>query len=179
MFGLSFLIGLAVLAIFIPLILVGVLTAGVGFLCLIPLICILIPVMIVVGVVVEQAQTAIVIENLGMFDGLKRGWEVVKQNVGPIVVMSLILMFGGGIVGFIIALPFILAFIPIIFGAMEGEMNTAIWVGIACVAGYLPIIIFLNGVLTAYIQSAWTLTFMRLTTPQQDKDAPILLEANA
>jgi len=178
-FGLSFLIGLAVLAIFIPLILVGVLTAGVGFLCLIPLICILIPVMIVVGVVVEQAQTAIVIENLGMFDGLKRGWEVVKQNVGPIVVMSLILMFGGGIVGFIIALPFILAFIPIIFGAMEGEMNTAIWVGIACVAGYLPIIIFLNGVLTAYIQSAWTLTFMRLTTPQQDKDAPILLEANA
>jgi hypothetical protein len=177
-FGLSFLIGLAVMVIIVPFVLVGAMTAGVGFLCLLPLICLLIPVALVVSVVVEQADAAIVLEDLGMFDGFKRGWEVAKQNAGPVVIMALILLVGGAIVGGILALPFIIAVVPIFVGAMAGKANAAIWVGVACVVAYLPVIIVLNGILTAYIQSAWTLTFMRLTSTPK-KDEPIVVEANA
>ena len=90
-FGLSFLIGLAFLLLFIPIILIGVLSAGVGFLCLLPLICLLIPVGIAVGIIIEQANRAIVLEDLGIFDGLKRGWEIARSNIGPIIIMALIL----------------------------------------------------------------------------------------
>ena len=42
-FGLSFLVGLAFLLVMLPLITFGVLTAGIGFACLLPLFCLLVP----------------------------------------------------------------------------------------------------------------------------------------
>jgi hypothetical protein len=32
-----------------------------------------------------------------------------------------------------------------------------------CFLAYLPVLLVLSGILTAYIESAWTLTYMRLT----------------
>lgn len=176
-FGLSFLIGLITLVIFIPLVLFGVVTAGVGFLCALPLICILIPVSWVLMVVIEQADTAIVTEDLSMMDGFKRGWEIVKANVGPVIIMALILIFGGGIVSLIVSLPILIALIPLIPMIFSGSFQTTpLIISGLCFVAYLPIIVVLNGILTAYIQSAWTLTYMRLTAP---KDAPVIIEANA
>ena len=42
---------------------------------------------------------------------------------------------------------------------------------------YAPIALLIQGIAIAYTESAWTLTYMRLTKPQDD--APIVLEANA
>lgn len=177
-FGLNFLIGLAFLAILIPLVLFGFITAGVGFLCIIPLVCILIPASWVLAVVVEQAQSAIVIKDLGMLDGLKHGWEIVRSNAVPMIIMTLILGIGSVIIGILIALPLILALIPIIIG-METlrESLTPIYISLACCAVYMPVLIFFNGILTAYIQSAWTLTYLRLTKPKEE--TPVFVEANA
>ncbi len=143
---------------------------------MIPLLCVLIPIIIVVSIVLEQANAAIVLEDLSMMDGLKRGWEVSRSNAGAILIMALILGVGGGIIGFIFAIPMILAVLPIVFGAMSGATPIII-VGAICVVIYLPVIIVFDGVLTAYVQSAWTLTFMRLTAPKIE--APIFVEANA
>jgi len=177
-FGLNFLIGIIFLVIFIPLILFGVVTAGIGFLCIIPLLCILIPLSWVVGVVLEQAQPAIVLEDLGMLDGLKRGWKIVKSNAMPMVIMTLILGIGSVIIGLIIAIPIIVAFVPLIIGAGSlRESLMPVYISLACCAVYMPVLIFLNGVLTAYIQSVWALTYLRLTRPKED--APIFVEANA
>ncbi len=177
-FGLNFLIGLAFLVILLPLVLFGVITAGIGFLCILPLLCVLIPLGWLVMVVTEQAQAAIVLEDLGMVDGFKRGWEIVKANVGPMIVMALILGIGGAVIGVIIALPIIIAAIPLIIGAASlPESLTPVYLAVACCAAYFPILLFLNGILTAYIQSAWTLTYLRLT--QQKEEAPVIIGANA
>ena len=181
-FGLSFLIGLIFLVIFLPLILLGVLTAGVGFICILPLLCILIPISWGVTVVLEQADAAIVLEDKSMFDGFKRGWEVSKNNVGPMVVMALILMIGGAIVSVIIALPIMIIAFSAAFGFITGDFaagvpRTAIVIAIACCVLYFPVLLTLSGVLTTYIQAAWTLTFMRLTKPQDN--APVFVTGNA
>lgn len=180
-FGLNFLIGLAFFVIIVPLVVIGIVTAGVGFVCLIPILCLLVPIGWVVSVVVEQAQAAIVLEDLGMMDGFKRGWEIVKANAVSMLVMALILGIGGGIVGAIFSMPLILAAVPAIIGmAALRESMTPLYIALACCAVYMPVLIFLNGVLTAYIQSAWALTFMKLSQPAQPKDdAPIIIEANA
>ncbi len=175
-FGLSFLFGLALLVVIVPFILIGFLTKGIGLLCMIPLLCVLIPIIIVVSIVLEQANAAIVLEDLSMMDGLKRGWEVSRSNAGAILIMALILGVGGGIIGFVFAIPIIIAILPILFGAISGFTPIAI-VGVLCCAVYFPILVVFNGVLTAYVQSAWTLTFMRLTAPKIE--APIFVEANA
>lgn len=176
-FGLSLLIGLMFLVIFIPLILFGVITAGVGFVCILPLLCLLIPISWAITVVIEQANAAIVLENLGVGDGLRKGWEVVRANVGTMIVMALILFVSAAVIGILLAIPVIITVIPAAIAmAAGGERNSLLIAGVCC-AVYFPILLILNGILTAYIQSAWALTYMRLTRPQDN--APVILEANA
>jgi hypothetical protein len=180
-FGLSFLIGLAFLLLFVPIVLVGVLSAGVGFLCLLPLICLLIPVGIAVGIIIEQANRAIVLEDLSMFDGLKRGWEISKSNIGPLIVMALILFGITLVLGIIIALPIFIVVFPTIFAfAMgEGQSFTPLYLAVACICLYAPISWVLNGILTTFTQSAWTLTYLRLTQKPETLEAPVFAEPNA
>ncbi|HJR80476.1 MAG TPA: hypothetical protein VJ821_10415 [Anaerolineales bacterium] len=180
-FGLSLLIFLIALVVFIPLVLGGTLfsalTAGIGLLCLFPLICLLIPLLWALSVVIEQANVAIVLENLGIGDGFRKGWEVVRANVGPIVLLTLIIFIGSGVVGFLIALPIIAAVFPLIFSAASNN-TTPIWITVICCTVYFPILLLLSGILNAYVQSVWTLTYMRLTARPQD-NPPVELEANA
>jgi len=173
-FGLSFLIGLAFLLLFVPIALSGVFTAGIGFICLLPLICLLIPVGIAVGIIIEQANRAIVLEDLSMFDGLKRGWEITKSNVGPILVMALILFGIGLVLGIVIALPIFLIVFPTIFAfAMgEGQSFTPLYIAGACFCLYIPVAWLLNGILTTFTQSAWTLTYLRLTQNSESSENP-------
>jgi hypothetical protein len=175
---LNFLVGLAFAVLIIPLVLLGVVTAGVGFICLLPILCLLVPIGWAVSIIIEQAQPAIVLEDLSMLDGFKRGWQVVKSNPGPMIVMALILGIGGAIVGVIVAMPIILAFIPVLMsiGTLRQSL-TPLYISLACCVVYMPVLIFFNGVLTAYIQSAWALTYMKLAQPKED--APIIIEANA
>src|SRR5262245_3914910 len=88
-FGLSFLVGLVFLILFIPIVLFGVFTAGIGFACLLPLICLFIPISIVVNIVIEQANNAMVLEDLTIMNGLSRGWDIVKSNIGPVILMAI------------------------------------------------------------------------------------------
>jgi hypothetical protein len=169
-FGLGLLVGLVLLAVFLvlffPLAFLGMLTMGVGFLLLFPLLCVLIPAFWAVGILLEQAYVAIVLEDLGALAGLRRGWEVVRANLGPVLLMGLLLIIGAGVVGFLAGLPIFLAVIPIIFGVALGDQAAfggSLLVAGICVAAYLPVLLVLQSVLYAYIQSAWTLTYARLT----------------
>ena len=175
-FWFNFLAGLAVLivvlAFMLPLILLGVATAGVGLLCLIPFICILLPLSWFLSILFEQSIIAIVVEETGIFIGLKRGWQVVKKNPWQLILMSLILGIGGGIINFILAIPIILAMLPLIIVIFTGSMDSLKTTGtitlvLCCV--YLPFLYLLSGILAAYIQSAWTLTFIRLNGKPMDE----------
>lgn len=173
-FGLSFLIGLAFLVILIPIILIGVLSAGVGFLCLLPLICILIPVGIAVGIILEQANRAIVLEDMGIVDGFKRGWEIAKANVWTLIIMALILFGIILVLGVVIALPVFIIVFPAFFSFLmsEGQSFRPLYIATICFCLYLPVSLVLNGIVTTFSQSAWTLTFMRLTQETETSEAP-------
>lgn len=171
----QFLLGLLMFVLILGLILIGILVAvpatlltfGFALLCLIPLICLLIPIGAALHVVIQQSQIAIVVEDLGVIDGLKRGWEVFRANLLPYLVMWLILNLGVGLLaGIVLMLPLGIALIPLIVSMITTqtlELNVLTIASLVCVAGYLPVLIVLGGALTAYIHSAWTLTFLRLT----------------
>jgi hypothetical protein len=184
-FGLNLIVGLALAILFGALILFvifgSILTLGLGALCLVPLICLAVPVGWFINVVVEQANIAIVIENLGIFDGLRRGWEVVRVNLGMIIVMALILMLGVGLLGgFIIGLPFVLIVAPAVLGAIAGTrqaLGGGLLVAGLCLVGYIPVAIVLNGILRSYIETAWTLTYLRLTGKAAPSLEPVAPES--
>jgi hypothetical protein len=179
--GLNVLIGLAafvlVLLIVLPLVGITALTFGIGLLCLIPLICLMIPVSWVITIIIEQANIAIILEDIDIFTGVRRGWEIFRDNLGNIIVMALILLIGGWLVGIIFALPIFLVVFPAVFGAVLGGFSDSalpfgggIAMAALCFVGYLPILIVLGGILRAFIQSAWTLTYIQLTQPKLEAD---------
>jgi hypothetical protein len=180
-FGLNFLTNLAFFIILVPLIVISVATFGVALICLFPFFCLLIPIIWVVSVILEQAQNAIVLEDLSMLDGFKRGWEIVKVNAVPMVIMVFILGIGSALLGVIVALPLIpviIAMIPFFIGMFSSLQSlTPLYIALAFGVAYMPVLIFFNGVLTAYIQTAWTLTYLRLSQPKVE--APVIIEANA
>jgi hypothetical protein len=170
-FGLNLLFGLAILVVVLLLVALaaasGIATGGVTLLCFIPLICVFVPLMWLVALVLEQANLAIVLEDLGIRAGVRRGWQVFRENLGMMIVMALILYLGVGFVGgLIIALPLIVLVIPIVMGGMIGTDQSSqygLLIAGLCFLAYLPVLLLLSGVLQSYIESAWTLTFLRLT----------------
>lgn len=174
--GLSLAFGLIVfvlvLAMLLPVIALAIVTLGVGALCIIPLMCVFIPLIWVASVIVNQAAVAIVTEDRGILDAVQHSWTVVRSNIGQYLLMALVLFIGGALVGLVIAIPVILIVVPAIFSlaVSDGTNFTGLMIAGLCFVLYLPVALVLQGILTTYILTAWTLTFRRLTTPLPEPD---------
>ena len=159
-------------------------SARVGLLGIVPLflgcLCLLIPALFVVSMIIRQAENAIVLEDLRVLPAISRGWEVFRANLGPIILMAILLTVIGIIAGLIIAIPVLAIVVPtaITFALGRAQNWTPMIFAGICLCLYIPVVWLLNGILTAYIESVWTLTYMRLTAKPQDH-APVVVEANA
>ncbi len=144
-------------------------TSAVGFLGILPLfigwMCLLIPVGFVIGMIVRQAERVIVLEDSPVLPSLSRGWDIFRTNLGPIIVMAIILAVIMLVAGFIIAIPVFIVVVPAVIAFVAGEAQSwtpLIFMGV-CLCLYIPVSLLLNGIIIAYTESAWTLTYMRLT----------------
>lgn len=192
MFGLSLILSIPafIVAIVVAVVLVGGLMASggsdagvVAVASSVPLllgcVCLLVPVMFVLGMIFRQAENAIVLEEMGVLPSITRGWEVFKANLGPIILMAIILGVIGFVAGIVIAIPFFLIVFPMMITFMvgQGQNMTPLYLMGACLCVFIPVAWLLQGIIIAYTESAWTLTYMRLTKPQDA--APAVVEANA
>jgi len=175
-FGLNLLLWVIIVIAIILLSLLGVIlaigTLGIFLVCLIPLLCLIVPIMWFISIIIEQANVALVVENLSITQSIERGWKVVRDNVGNMIVMGLILIVGVSLIGgFVIGLPLLVVAIPAVAGIATGTSdavrNGLILSGLFFII-YLPFLLLFSGILRAYISSAWTLTYLRLT----NKPAP-------
>ena len=141
----------------------GALTLGFGLLCLIPLACLLIPLSAAYAVFTDISNIALVKDGLGIGAAINRGWEVLSKNVGSIIVLGLILIVGGLIVSVVLAIPFFLAFIPLVIGASQGDITQNLTLSLICIVASLPVTFVLSGILHSYLQTAWTLAYAELT----------------
>ena len=162
-------LGLASLVVFVPVIfggaLLSILTLGVGLICLIPLICLLIPLGIALSIYTLLTQIALIVEELDIVAAFQRAWEVFRSNLGQVVVMGLILGIGGFVVGLILAIPFILMALPFITGLIVGTKTSSIAGISATLIGilfYLPVLLLASGIMRTFITGSWTLTYRSL-----------------
>ncbi len=159
-------LAVVVLAVPVALLVAGLAVTIVGIICIIPLACVLGIVAWLFGIFIQQSTIALVTEDLGVMDALKRGWQVVTRNPGQYIVMGVILGIIGFVAALIIGLPLVALILPPLFNmavSSGNQVNTGIAVSIVLFLLYLPVLLVLNGILQAYLNSAWTLTFRRLT----------------
>jgi len=196
MFGLSLILAIPLLIVFVilfaGLIAFAISASGgnhnsaIGLVAMVPIligcVCLLIPVMFVLGMIFNQAQRAIVLEELGVMPAISRGWDIFRANLGPIILMAIILTIIGVVVGLVFAIPILIIVVPAALAfAIGNARNTKplILAGI-CFCLYLPVLWLLSGILVSYTESAWTLTYMRLThkpaggnTPASSDGGPV------
>lgn len=178
--GLNFLLSLIPFTVVLLLvglgILAGVVTAGIGLICLVPIFCLMVPLFIAYSVYVEIANVSLVTEDLDVSTAISRGWAVFRNNLGSMAIMGLLLYFGIFIVSLLVSLPFIAASLPFMFSLMSGSeeaFNTSFIIYLACFAVGLPLFILFNGILQAYLHTAWTLTYGQLSGPKRAAVAKI------
>ncbi len=174
--GLFLAIGLAYAAIAVVMVgfvFVGtLLTLGLLTLCLIPLLCLLVPLSFVINIIIKQSVIALVVEDLDLGQALGRGWEVVRTNLSNVVIMAIFLVIGAGFVNFVVGLPMVFAIFPALAAATAGGATGSqemlfgsIGVMALCLVLYLPIYLILAGAIRAYTDTAWTLTYLELAGP--------------
>jgi hypothetical protein len=174
------LLGVAWFLVAIVTIILAVVTLGCGLILLLPLMLVL---SFVVWIVVEMAMVALVAEEMAVFEALEKTWALFKKNWTSSSIMGLILSVVNFVVALVIAIPGILAMLPAIFGVIASSssrnmdgIGTSIMISIVLLLLYAPIAIFLNGVLVAYIRTAWTLTYRHLTG-RVTNEAPVVVDA--
>ena len=193
MFGLSLVIFLPLLILISAAVAIGVVfgisasqgsdASALGLVGMLPLflgcLCLLIPIGFVISMIVRQAERAIVLEDAGVLPSISRGWDIFRGNLGPVIIMAIILAVIGLVAGFIIAIPVFIVVVPavIAFVAGDGQNWTPMALAGICICLYIPVSLLLNGIIVAYTESAWTLTYMQLVRPQDQ--ASVTIEANA
>lgn len=139
---------------------------GLAAICFIPLACILGIAALVVSFVYPMAQRGIIIESLGVMDGIRRGWQVLRENLGEIILLAVIFFVIGfmiGIVALIIAAPLALLFIiPAVFTAIQGGTAFTIAnivLGILGVIVFVLIVAAISSIVRAFQSAAFTLGY--------------------
>ncbi|MDX1436987.1 MAG: hypothetical protein R3335_09255 [Anaerolineales bacterium] len=164
---------LIVVSVFILIAIFGVfflaaslLTLGLALLCLIPLLCVLVPISWLAFTYIEQANVSLIVEDLNIGAALRRGWDVFSGNLGSMIIIGLFVILIAFVSGFIFSLPITISLFPLFASlfAGEGTLGAAGIVAAVCIVLYLPILFILNGVIRSYLGSVWTLTYLRLTS---------------
>ncbi len=99
--------------------------------------------------------------------------------MGPLLLIWLILVVISLVAGIVIVIPVLVVVLPavIVFmgtalrsGANPNFSFTPLIIAGLCLVAYFPFLLVLGGILTAYVQSVWTLTYLRLTRPKEPKE---------
>ena len=122
----------------------------------------------VIGIVLNQirvyGERAAILENLGWIDAFKRGWQVLKENLGATIIFWIIFAALGialAIVSFVLILALI---VPVVAGIVLLEPQTwmilpGMFLGLVVIA----ITVLVRSVVTTYISASWTLAYREMT----------------
>jgi hypothetical protein len=167
--AIQLIVGLSILVLVIASVIGGtifsVLTLGIGAICVIPLMCLFIPLMILVSIFSTLTQIALIVEKLDIMTSFRRAWEIMRSNPGEIILMALILGVGGFIAGVILTAPMMLMALPLILGwigAADINITSTITNTLVGILLYLPIMLVASGIVRTFTTGSWTLTYRSL-----------------
>lgn len=144
-------------------------TFGIMILCVIAFMCLLVPIGVVVQFIQQFAMRGTVLRDLDIIESIKHGWDVLRQNVGEIILLSILFWFISFVFGIAIGIVMIpialLAIAPAMGSLFSGDamsVTSIIWmtcsgIGIGLLAAAL------TSVLTAWRSATFTLAYKEFT----------------
>jgi hypothetical protein len=137
--------------------------------------------LILVAIVLEQiriyAERAAILEELGWLDAFKRGWEVLKDNLAPTIILWLIFFGLGLVIAAVIVVGLMVVGVP--SALFFGSIDPGLWmVAPLCCGGLLALIAFalIGSVVETFTSATWTLAYRELTGLAAPPEAELLFE---
>jgi hypothetical protein len=178
--GLFLLIGLGGAVVFAFPALLGMITAGLAFLCILPLMIVFIPLGILMYLILQLGMAAIVCDDLGLAAALRYAWGLIRRKFWPLALMTMILYLVQMMVVTVISLPMFFVQVLVVVPLASGNFDEAlIFRGFGIMmAVILPLAFLIQGLSMAYINSAWVVIYLRARPQPDSKPAlPIQLES--
>jgi hypothetical protein len=114
--------------------------------------CVLIPIILVLSILRNFAERACMLENLGVVDAYRRGWNVLMANLGEAIILFLLQIVTFIVLGIILFGPGIIA-----------VLCCFLW----------PLLLVVHGAVSAFISALWTLAWRTWTGgPPMAEKAP-------
>jgi hypothetical protein len=138
--------------------------------------CLLLPLLLVVSVIYPFAQRAAILEDRGVMDSIRRGWGIVRVNLGDVVILVVLFIVIGILYGFAAALVLLpvglISFIPGILRIVGSPGSIGVievlLLGVGgLVVGLLAAV--LNSILISFRSTAVTLVYQQFTGKQPPK----------
>ncbi len=170
MFTVGFALGVVYLVPMLLLFAIGALTAGIGFLCAIPFILLMIPVGLVGYLLLSLSMAALVADDSGVLEAVQAAWATLKAKFWQLVLMTVILYMIQFGVGMVIAIPMnILQFALIIPLETMGEDAIFRAMGIM-MAIFIPLSTIVQSLGLTYVNGAWMLTYLEASKKATDSE---------
>jgi hypothetical protein len=131
--------------------------------------CVMVILAILLGLIQVYADRAAVLEGLGWLDAFARGWQIIKENLGPTIVLWIIFLIIGLIIGAVVLGIVAVTVVPFI--AVVANIDQPGWALIpACCGGLLAVIVgaIIGAVVNTFTSTTWTLAyreFIGMTPP--------------
>ena len=157
----------------------NILTMGLASLCMMPLTILMYPLMFATLAWMELAESAIVVDGLGVLDAIRRAWEILRSNKTSIFIIALIIYMGVGMVTSLVMFPlFLPMFFAPVFILKEGEISNGLfWAAGIGLALFIPVLTFIQAIGMVFMKTSWLLTYLRLA--HKPEETAVVPDANA
>lgn len=139
-----------------------------------------------VGIAISAVQTfgerAIVLENRRVFDAFGRSWEIVRANLGNIILLALLMFVISLVIGLVVGVISAALFIPVAFTAIAEAGGQGVGAGTVILGAlaFLAVVILgalVSALYVAFNSATWTLAYRQFTglggTPAPAPSAPL------
>jgi hypothetical protein len=148
-------------------------------LCFLPALCIGVLLTIPLQVLETLSIRALVLEDLGIWGSIRRGWAIFTGNLGDVVVVWLIFLLIGILVFVVVGVPLAVAAFAIIFPLTFMAATSPVFILPILLVGILLWLVSaaIRSIVEAYASTTWTLAYRQFIARSAAAPAPVPMTA--
>lgn len=150
---------------FVLMTLLSFITMGLGMIYMWPFTFLQYPLMLVWYVWLQQALTAVIVDNMMVMDATKHSWQLFRNNIFLYVIVGLVFYLGISMLSSIVMMPLMLPFffLPMVMMESAEFGRILLILGGAFAVVLFPFFCVFQGGLMTLMKSGWVITYPRLS----------------
>ena len=177
-FGIIFIIFIVIFSFFAVIMFLGAIfgavTAGIGFICLTPLMLLIIPLELLAFLFASIALASVVAEDIGVFDAMRKARDLLKENFWTWILMGIIVGFILWAVSMVVMVPMQFAqfvfMMPMLSDPYVQEPTAFLRPFSILMVIMIPLMGIVQGLSLAYGNAVWIFSYLDITSKPENEE---------